>query len=202
MLIQLAPSVKLYSLISHLSNAVVSRLNSLMSLMWAVLAQLTCKAILWLTGRAEEMTATSHISQSESDVSVGHCLMMERKRQACALYLSCDVFRPEMSPACIILSHMSESVWTQTAWIQTAHILPHMFSYFCLWRSHKTRHALLPEQHECDCPSSPLLPLSTVPHIFGAKDGHCSSRQHENRVTALPPLTTQAHVPLVGLSAH
>ena len=72
---------------------------------------------------------------------------------------------------------MSESVQTRTVWVRTAHIL---LSYFCLWRSHWSRSALLPDQHECDCPP-PSSSLSAVPsHIFGAKDGHCSLHQHEN----------------------
>lgn len=143
-LIQLAPSVKLHSLISHLSNTVVSRLNNLTSLMWAVLAQLIPASDLMVDREGggdhrhfpHQSKRVRCVCRSLSDDGCVSEDDRKRKRQACALYLSCDVFRPEMSPACIILSHMSESVWTQTAWIRTAHILLHMFSYFCLWRSH------------------------------------------------------------------
>ena len=84
------------------------------------------------------------------------------KGQTCAASLSCPLFCPKMYPACLILN-------TQTVWMWTAHILLHTRSYFCPWRSHQNRSALLPERHEGDCPLPPLLLLLLLPpclHVF------------------------------------
>lgn len=110
----------------------------------------------------------------EVNMCVGHPLMTDASlgRQACALCLSCHVLLLKSCP-CVISARTKRQPTSQST----------CSSYFCPWRSHWNRSALLPRQHERGCPLPPLLPL-----IFGAKDGHCSLRRHENIDCAPPPL--------------
>lgn len=111
---------------------------------------------------------------------VGHRLMMDASpgRRACALCLSCHVLLLKSRP-CVKSAPTKRPRTSQST----------CSSFFCLWRSHWNRSALLPRQHERGCPLPALLPL-----IFGAKDGHCSLRRHENIDWPLSPL------PLMTLS--
>lgn len=92
------------------------------------------------------------------------------------LCLSCHVLLLESCPC--VISARTERPRTSPSTCS---------SYFCPWRSHWNRSALLPQQHERGCPLPPLLPL-----IFGAKDGHCSLCRHEN-IDCPPPTHDPKH---------
>ena len=84
-LVQL-PSITLFYFniqASHLSTTVVSRLKSLMLLMWAVLCSLHAGSFVRLTGRADEILFTRHMmtGNATSQISQVKC--------ACLLLCAC-----------------------------------------------------------------------------------------------------------------
>lgn len=126
-------------MISHLSKTVVSHRHRLVLLMSAFLHSLhACNLRLTVRGDDRLLPHQSqqvrHVCQSLSDDGCVSEDGRKRKRRACALYLSCDRAR-SYGPQ----SYERACGSRQTGWEQ--HILLHIFSYFCLWRSHSNRSA-------------------------------------------------------------